>query len=593
MPLSTIKTEIVSSIQKLKNSILNGLSLGGSSGSGSIFDSGQYSQQKYNEILHDVDLYLDNSGDFDNPKRYHINPAAVLGLHISDTVNDWVVDGSITFMYLPEGPGPEKKSVLGQSKKTATGGLEQAAAENGKTLRSYTFRGDGFDLLRVMIIPNSAPGKDGMGLKIDKNNTRWMLSYVFSIYDVEDVNDIPEIYGNVASYMKCLKLKFHDVRYQMLLTNNLEYSTSTPKDPALQPNFESEIALKQGVLYTGDIIKDVFNEVLAKPENGGCAEFKISDTNWDKGMGEMFYTSPAQYSAADDIEYLYSNHVSAKPLEGLEEIQPHDLCMLHTDRADTFGKIEPIVLTPLIDFFEKAGKEKNGPGELQKEHFFVTALTEEKDNTSHNHRAPMGGPGTDIDLKTNKYGQIISYSFVDMSPTVNSGMFCTTPVCSVDISKREFNIEFKGNDVASIRKVIAKSYISKLFKEGSDDEKLFLPTLHKSKKDMNVFPTFSLNGNNLIARQKNGLHTLIYTGLFENACVCFKTYGLTWRESGTFIGIDKTAGCADNDYNNKLYGQWFVVRVDHVFESGAYVNIIYAVKLHRHKEIEAKFDGLI
>lgn len=81
--------------------------------------------------------------------------------------------------------------------------------------------------------------------------------------------------------------------------------------------------------------------------------------------------------------------------------------------------------------------------------------------------------------------------------------------------------------------------------------------------------------------------------MFQNACICFKTYGLTLRESGTFIGIDKTEGCADNDYNNKLYGQWFVVKVDHLFEAGAYMNVIYAVKLHRHDTKKFAFDSLI
>lgn len=591
--IAMIKENLQSLQQKVKN-ILTKDSHQDSGGS-SIFDSKRYSTQKYNSIEHDIDLYLDNSGDFTKPKRYYLNPSAVLGLQISDTVNDWIVDGSITIMYTPEEPLPDHGSSTGQSKSTATNGIEQAAAENGETLRTYTFRGDGYDLLRIMIMPNTDTTKDGTGIAINKNDTRWMLSYVFSIYDVEDVNDIPELQGNPASYMKCLKLKFHDVRYQMLQTINLEYSTSMPKDPALTPNFDSEIAKKQGVLYTGDILRDIFNEALAKPENGGHEEFKIpteSNPKWDKGKGEFFYTSPAQYSAADDVEYIYSHHVSETELKGVDEVKLYDMCLLHTDRADTFGKLEPIVLTPLTEFFKKAGKEK--PGELQKEHFFITATTKEEKNVTNLHRAPMGDLSQDVDLKTTKYGQIISYSFVDMSPLVNSNMFATAPVCSVDIAKREFKIEFSGNDIKSAKKVIAKSYISELYKKGSDnEEKLFLPVIHKNKKDLNIFPTFSLNGNNPIARQRNGIHNLIYTGLFQNACICFKVYGLTWRESGTFIGIDKTTGCADNDYNNKLYGQWFVVRVDHLFETGAYVNVIYAVKVHRHDVLKAKFENTL
>jgi len=450
-----------------------------------------------------------------------------------------------------------------------------------------------------MIFPESNEIADGSGIKIAKNDTKWMLSYLFSITDVEDVKDVPALQGEASSYMKCLKLKFHDVRYQILKTTNLEYSTAVPKDPLFKPNFDSDIAPKQGVLFTGDILKDIFNEALAKPENGGCDEFKIStdpSPMWDKGKGELFYTSPAQSSAEDDMDYILSHHVSEKKLEGIEnsDVELNDICLLHTERAEVFGRLETLALTPIASFFEKAGKDSATPGDLQKEHFFVSSITEEKGSVSNIFKAPVNrDPSINTDLKTSKYGQIISYSFVDMSPSINSNLFCSSPVYSVDIGKRTFNVEFKNNDVATARKVISKSYISKLYKEGSDEEKLFLPVIHKTKKDKNIFPIFTLNGTNQIARQRSGLHHLIYTGLFQNACICFKVIGLTWRESGTFIGIDKTAGSADNDYNNKLYGQWFVVKVDHIFEAGAYVNVIYAVKIHRHKQLKTKFENTL
>lgn len=562
------------------------------------FTSGNTFKQKYNEILHNIELYLDNSGNFDSPQRYFINPAAVLGMTISDTVNDWVASGAITFMYLPEGTPNIPTGNGGQKRKTSTSGrVEEAARQNGKALESYEFRGDGFDLLRLIIVPESAPGEKGDGIKIDKNDTKWTLSYLFSIYDIEDVNNIPGIQGPLATYMKCIRLKFHDVRYQILKTTNLEYSTANSPDVELVEGLANGVTSNgtPRALKTGTAMLEILNEALSKPEYGGSYEFSVSPgISWDTGSSSIFYTSPAQYTAFDDLEYVYAHHVSSKSIEGVEGAQLNDLCLLHTERATSYGLIEPLVLTPLTDFFEKAGNTDSGPGELQKEHFFVTSHTDQEETPAAViHRAPMGGNGKDVDLKTFKYGQIISYSFVDMSPEANSTMFNTTPVYSVDIGKRQFNIQFQGNDVLSARKAISKSYISKLYKKGTDEEQLFLPTLHQTKKDRNVFPTFTLNGDNEIVRQKNGFHNLLYTGLFQNACICFKTYGLTLRESGTFIGIDKVAGCADNDYNNKLYGQWFVVKVDHLFEAGSYMNVIYAVKLHRFKEKESRFDKVL
>lgn len=565
----------------------------------SVFDSGKYSIQRYNDVEHLIEIYLENSGNIiENPKRYHINPAAILGLHISDTVTDWVVTGSLTFMYLPEGKPNSQQETTGQPKSTPVDGVTEAAKQNKEMLDSYTFRGDGYDLLRILIMPKTAinegpttPDQATLDVSVQQKDTKWMLSYVFSIYEIEDVNDVPELEGNLSTYMKCLKLKFQDLRYHMLKTANIEYSTAMPKDPINVPNTNSDVAMGMGVLSTGEAIRDIFNYVLADPTIGGYKEFKteFDPENWDKGSSDIFYTSPACDSAADDIDYLYSHHVSETQLKGLEEIIPYDMALLHTDRASEFGFIEPIRLTPLLKIFQKAGKEANNPGDLQKEHFFITSVTKET-NVAHMYRAPMGPLNSPNDLKTSKYGEIISYSFVDMSPSINSNAFCTKPVYSVDIKNRTFNVEFRGNTVQEARAVISESYISELFKKGDDVKKLFLPTLHESKKFLNVFPTFSLNGTSSILRQKNGLHDLMYTGIFENACICFQVYGLTLRESGTFIGIDKTTGEEDNDYNNKLYGQWFVVKVDHLFQAGAYLNIIYAVKIHRFKELMAKFE---
>ena len=121
-----------------------------------------------------------------------------------------------------------------------------------------------------------------------------------------------------------------------------------------------------------------------------------------------------------------------------------------------------------------------------------------------------------------------------------------------------------------------------------------MPTIHKSKKDRNIFPVYTLNGDDTkdgsLVRQKNGIHQLLYTGLFQNACICFKTFGLTLRESGTFIGIDKADKSENTDFSNKIYGQWFVVKVEHSFEAGIYMNNIYAIKIHRFEELKKAFE---
>lgn len=567
----------------------------------SNFSTTNVTYQKYNELFHEVELYFNTSGKIsdigsgtESSKHvFFINPASVLNLTIIDTFNDWVTEGSMTFMYLPEdAPGV---ATGGQPTATATKG----AIENGQALKTCQFRADGFDMLRFRASPSKQKKPKGVDpatgneLNFKDDDPKWCMSYLFSIHDIEDVTEnIPEINGMSSTYMKCLKVYFRDIRYQVLKTTNIEYSTTIPSKVAF-PNMNSGL-YNEGVKFTGDAIQDVINKVIDNQEifdssNSAAGEMfptptEDSSVTWDKGGCEIFYTSPAGYSAYDDLTYIYSHHIGSTPLPNSVV---HDMCILHTTRSSTFKNIEPLCLTPLSDFFGKSTQGEDA-GELQLEHFFVTTQT--TNNAFNTLNAPISR-SDDRDLKTAKYGQIINYSFVDMSPDINSTMFTTTPVYSVDIKNRTFNVEFENNEVETARKLLTEAYITKLYtsEKNRPNEKLFLPTIHQSKKTMNIFPAFSLNGDNKQARQRNGIHQLLYTGLFQNACICFSTLGLTLRNPGTFIAIDRVNGNADNDYANKLYGQWFVVKIDHIFESGTYINNIYAVKMHRHTNAKTQF----
>lgn len=548
-------------------------------------------QKQFNQIFHEIDLYLDNSGNLNGSEkiRYHINPAAVMNITVTDTFNDWIVGGTMLFMYLPEDAPSSTELDLGQNSKV----LYKGAKDNGDVLKSYQFRGDGYDLLRFHVRPLTK-NNEGVAdtLNINPLESKWNMAFLFSVYEVEDVSDIPNLSGPLTAYMKCLKLYFHDIRYQILRTSNLEYSTATSSYRT--PNFQSGLA-NEGVLYTGDAIQDVMNECLGKLEIGGSLEFFQlgGDQDWDVGANELFYTSPAGWSAYDDVRYLYSHHVSKKALEG----GINDLAVMHTKRPDNVGYLDKICLTPISDLFEKSTNGDDA-GELMLEHFFVTSHSDSDPINKEKHssyqltyKSPNPIKTGDKVIKTFKYGQIISYSFVDMSPEINSMDFTTKPVYSVDIGKRNFNVKFSNNDVRTARKVLAEAYIKKVYQKSTTNvEELFLPSIHKSKEKSNFFPQFSLNGDNEMTRQKNGIHQLLYTGLFQNACICFKTLGLTIREAGSFIAIDKADGSREDDYNNKLYGQWFVMKVDHVFEGGAYLNVIYAIKIHRFKEKDLKFQ---
>jgi hypothetical protein len=375
----------------------------------------------------------------------------------------------------------------------------------------------------------------------------------------------------------------------------LEYSTA--RSSSYTPNFNTGLA-NEGCLKVGDAILDVWNTALGDPAFASEEFIQNPGDTWDPGANFIFYTSPANYSALDDISYLSSHYVASKKLKN-SDIQ--DIGVLSSKRPSKPGLIPAITLTSISDFFEKS-TDGGSAGELQYEHFFVTSNSQDSQGGSNssvtqNYRSPFS-QSDDRDLKTAKYGQILNYSFVDMAPEINTGVFNNLPVYSVDIKSRKFRVQFQQNTVQQAKQLLADNYIEPMFKakNSSNNKELFLPTLHKSKEHRNIFPIYTLNGDETadgqLTRQKSGIHQLLYTGLFQNACLTFKTLGLTLRQPGVFIALDKMEGCQDSDYNNKLYGQWFVIKVDHIFEAGSYVNIIYAIKIHRHQEKQLKFENI-
>jgi hypothetical protein len=287
--------------------------------------------------------------------------------------------------------------------------------------------------------------------------------------------------------------------------------------------------------------------------------------------------------------YVYDKHVSSYEYNNV-----NDFSILTKSKGPEANDVGILELKSITSFFQKAGNSADSPGEYQTEHYFVQSYSSEKNSALKHHRGPMSNNGSDkVDMKSLKYNQISNYRFVDMSALTNTTQFCTTPVYSFDFKNRQFNIEFKDNSVETARSFISKNYIDNVYKAGSDNEKLFLISLDKDKKNKNIKPTFSLYGDNKKIRQSSGLQRLLYLGLFHNMAINFRTLGLTSRDTGRFISIDKTDGVEDGIFEDKFYGQWFVINVKHVIEAEMYYNDITAVKVHRFNALPLGFSDTI
>lgn len=570
---------------------------------------------KFNQVNHEFEIYLDNGVD---SQRYPINPNSIVNLTIEDTLADWIVRGSLAFSYNPEsGSGKIQKST-GNNKNATTG------VTGTKTKPFFSFRNDGYDFLRIRIKPKITSNNASSipTLKIT-DPVAWSLSYHFSIYDMEDIDLPPGAQNQASATIKCLKLYFWDSWYQKMLTNTLAYSTALSPLASPQADIQQGIYDNPGVISTGQAMKEII--YLSLSPNSSQQNYsqgidsaaldpklKINyrpiGNDWEEGAAKIFYTSPTGTTAFESLMYIYDKHVSNEKVSVAPNVSPprggrqgtslNDYSILLKDRGPTEHDVGIFSLKPVSSYFKKAGKAANQPGDYQIEHFFLQSYANiGAPEASKTLRAPVSRENSDVkDFKSLKYSTITNYRFVDIAALTNSTAFVTTPIYSFDFKNRTFNVEFQNNSVNAARDFMNRKYITELYKANTstnDLKKLFLISLNDEKRDKNIKPAFSLYGDNLAIRQSAGLQKLLYIGLFQNAAINFRALGLTNREPGRFIAIDKTEGVDRGDFQDKFYGQWFVINVKHVFESEIYYNDITAVKIHRYQDSSVSFPGTI
>lgn len=531
---------------------------------------------KFNEQNYEFEIYLDYGAGENDEAKFQINPNAIINLNVEETLADWVTRGTLT---------------LYDSFNVIENNIEKKQNNTQSTdeVPKYIFRNDGNDVLYIRLFPKL----EELGLEVDR--THWELVYKFSIYDVEDVELPPGAQNQASVSTKCKKFYLQDLWYHRMITNTLEYSTAfsgdenrlLPTGLAMKEVIDSSLGTSYDITYT--------NSLVGGPNN-----------EWDTGASAIFYTAPATNNAYETLMDLYDRHIStdkysiapivSSPRGGTKGSSDNDFCILSKERGPRSGDEGYFSLKSMSKYFEKAGK--SAPGEYQIEHFYIQEYAPSGKSIPKVLRAPvLGKQDLQKDTTLGAYSQITSYRFVDISPFINATKFVNTPVCSFDFVNRTYNIEFKQNSVETARNFMTKKYISRLSTYKNSNEKLFLLTLEKSKQNQNVKPVFSLYGgnddNNRLTRQADGLQKLLKTGVFQNACISFRSLGSTNREPGRFIAIDAQEGIDDNNFNNKLYGQWFVINVRHIFEAGIYYNEITAVKLHRFKPLDVNIPGTI
>ena len=512
-----------------------------------------------NDHLYEWEIYFVNSMG----RILSVPPTALKELNIEETLSTWVVKGSITVNF------------------------DNDLAES---YGSFMFRNDGEDLIRVRLIPKNDPNFPD--LKVSKK--LWELNYIFSIYDIQDVSSQTRGNSDTAAATRLKKFLFWDIRYQLLISRNLQYSTAESGEAGINNglgvfNTENDFLRDENRSIQTDtaideLIKKAFGDDPILSLTGKDVD---ANENWDTGLTKLFYTSGAMENAYDDLMYLYSRHVSSE----FED----DVSILSIEHNE--DGIGMFTLRPLTRYFANAGSSKD-PGKYQLEHLFLKSdIQSTESEVTKDYRAPILRDGVSgkvyndmtKDIKINDFNIIDKYEFVDISPIINTAGFISRPVNSFDFKNRTFNVDFQKNSLNTAINKFTDQYVKNLYTNRDSSSNNFLLNSNTPTKivNSNVQPSFSLYGDRDVpeSRIPDGLHKILKTGLFQNTCINFVVPGLSFRKAGMFIGIDRLTGSMENTLDDKLCGQWFVINVQHIISAGMYYNVVTAVKIHRFNPV--------
>ena len=434
---------------------------------------------------------------------------------------------------------------------------KQEGFERSYTNNYYHIRSDARDEIELEIWPTT---KDG-----ELSDDIWKIKTICIIYDVEDMPS-----QNMTNKSK--KLYFWDKKFQFLLEQNCQWSTATgtriwsppPPDPIEHATDEEK------EMFTGEAIASILID-------SGFGDI-VDQEKWDKGFSKINTTTCADLTIWENIRDLLITHISE---------EKDDNCVLQWNRAD-----RKLNLIPYYKLFEKAGKDSDSPGELQREHFFFEEISPSKQENTET--SPFKAPylhdnSTKVDIKVENYNTIMNYRFMQTSGLDNSQAFTTRPVHSYWKRKKQFDIDVKENEIETVKKDnFLKNYVTNLL---GNDYPVFV--LNRTKKEqISIHPVFSeidygpKNEEKRKLRSLLGRGNILYAGIFLNQCLVIRVQGSTHRMAGTFVGVDRLRQSSDTDYDWAVCGQYLVVNVKHIIQQQKYINELTLVKIHAYKALQ-------
>ena len=263
----------------------------GSKSNSSKFGKYKIKQASFNNAPHDFEMYLDNG-----TQTLGLNPQAIVYMTIDDSLSKWYITGELVIEYSYE--------------HTENGAL------HSEGLESYVFRNDGFDFLKIYVLPT-----EPVYWKGEKQNNNDTFHYAdlpqhllelnlwMSIYSVEDL-ETPVDSDMLKTVIRYKKFYFRDYRYQKMLTTIPEYSSALSPELASVPSTAPDEARS---LLTGKILREIIKKLEVDDDKLKHTALDLPSPKpeqWDEGGTAIFVTTGATETMSELVDYVLDKHVA-------------------------------------------------------------------------------------------------------------------------------------------------------------------------------------------------------------------------------------------------------------------------------------------
>lgn len=525
-----------------------------------------------NQFFH-IEIWLYNQ--IEGMKPFPVTFTMVNSLALEETLMDWFVKGWIVF--------ENDFEVL------------ERGWPNENIKAPYIFRTDGRNKISIKIypIPNDTElysiTKNEEGLPKDK----WEMSFDCVIYDVEDLPT-----GNAQKKLR--KFYFWDERYQFFSEKNIEWSTGVEglkaynensvensyKLEDFQRSIPANFAIKS-LIETAASKISIGNENIEQVKIGYTEGNSIDNPNvflntfstvWDGGYDKInyftgnredliFYTSPANSTVLDDLEYILAGSISEKG----------NPVFLRFGRSSVDKSWSLISLERYFQDSEKEQVERLilEDGVESTKPYIARAQTNYQVNDINNFISGIAS-------------RITQYKFSPMV-SLDDQRIQNSPLYQYDFKNSAYMIYSTDNTAKSVVEKMEETGKEGLYSlNNSDYGSHVLLNLNKTKQ-LGIMTSNMFSPRPFIPSTFPKVQ-MMKDALYLNEAVSFVTNGLTIRSPGRFIFIDHVNSSETNPFDDRFLGQWMITKVVHLFTKGNYFTEVVANKIDTFSRLWPKED---